>query len=388
MKKQLLLLPLAAMLTVGCGGNKGTESGVTEKTLSGLDPQAFVSVVDGDTTGLYQLRNADAEVCITNYGGRIVSIMVDDREGNPRDVVIGLDSVQAYFPQNNLTDFGAAIGRYANRINQGKFSIDGKEYDLPKNNFGHCLHGGGEMGQLGWQYRVYKATQPNDTTLVLTLHSPDGDNGFPGNVDATVTYTLSSPARLTINYEATTDAPTIVNLTNHAYFNLSGKPGSTVDLHLLEINAEGFTPVDSTFMTTGEIVSVAGTPFDFRTAKAVGKDINAENEQIKNANGYDHNFVLATGGSLDVAAATLESPESGIVLNVYTNEPGIQFYSGNFLDGSIKEKHGVAVPMRGALCLETQHYPDSPNKPQWPSTVLRPGETYRSTCVFDFSVND
>ena len=344
MKKQLLLLPLAAMLTVGCGGNKGTESGVTEKTLSGLDPQAFVSVVDGDTTGLYQLRNADTEVCITNYGGRIV--------------------------------------------NQGKFSIDGKEYDLPKNNFGHCLHGGGEMGQLGWQYRVYKATQPNDTTLVLTLHSPDGDNGFPGNVDATVTYTLSRPVRLTINYEATTDAPTNVNLTNHAYFNLSGKPGSTVDLHLLEINAEGFTPVDSTFMTTGEIASVAGTPFDFRTAKAVGKDINAEHEQIKNANGYDHNFVLATGGSLDVAAATLESPESGIVLNVYTNEPGIQFYSGNFLDGSIKEKHGVAVPMRGALCLETQHYPDSPNKPQWPSTVLRPGETYRSTCVFDFSVND
>lgn len=383
MKYQFLTIPVV-MLMAGCAAKTDKQP---ELTRSGLDPVAFESVYRGDSTALYTLHNADAEVCVTNLGGRIVSLTVADRDGNLRDVVVGLDSVQAYYPENNLTDFGASIGRYANRINQGRFTLDGKEYTLPQNNFGHCLHGGGEMGDLGWQYRVYKADQPNDTTLILTLNSPGGDNGFPGNVEARVTYTLHSPARIEIDYEAQTDAPTIINMTNHAYFNLSGEKGTTVDNHLLTINAKEFTPVDSTFMTTGEIRSVEGTPFDFLTAKPVGKDIAADDEQIRNANGYDHNFVLATGGSTDVAAATLESPESGIVLNVYTNEPGIQFYSGNFLDGTTVGKGGVAIPQHGALCLETQHYPDSPNKPEWPSTVVRPGETYRSTCIYDFSVN-
>ncbi|MDE6556805.1 MAG: galactose mutarotase [Duncaniella sp.] len=386
MKYFLLSLPVALALTA-CGGKTASAPEPAPKTLSGLDPAAFESVYRGDSTALYQLRNADAEVCVTNFGGRIVSLTVADRDGNPRDVVMGLDSVQAYFPENNLTDFGASIGRYANRINQGSFALDGKTYQLPQNNFGHCLHGGGEMGDLGWQYRVYKATQPNDTTLILTLNSPDGDNGFPGNVEATVTYTLHSPARLEIDYQVTTDAPTIINMTNHAYFNLSGEKGSTILNHLLRVNAESFTPVDSTYMTSGEIRAVEGTPFDFRKAKAVGRDIAVDDEQLRNGNGYDHNFVLATEGSTEVAAATLESPESGIVLNVYTNEPGIQLYTGNFLDSSINGKGGTPIPQRGALCLETQHYPDSPNKPEWPSTVLRPGETYKSICIYDFSVN-
>ena len=354
-------------------------------TKSGLDPEKFKSEANGKPTALYTLTNENGmEACVTNYGGRIVSLMVPGSDGALRDVVLGFDSIQAYFPENNQTDFCASIGRYANRIDHGRLPIDGDTIQLPVNNFGHCLHG----GPTGWQYQVYEATQPDDTTLVLTMHSPDGDNNFPGNVTATVTYTLRSDNSLAIDYSATTDAPTVINMTNHAYFCLSGDPERTVADDVLQINAAAYTPVDSTYMTTGEILPVAGTPMDFTTPKPVGRDYALfDFDQVRNGNGFDHNWVLATEGDITLPAAVLTSPESGVTLTVYTTEPGIQFYSGNFLDGTIRGKGGKTYVQHAGLCLETQHYPDSPNKPEWPTTMLRPGETYESHTVFAFSNN-
>ena len=257
------------------------------------------------------------------------------------------------------------------------------EYQLPKNNFGHCLHG----GPTGWQYQIYKVVEADTKHIKLLRESPDGDNNFPGNVKAYVTYTLTDNNAIDIAYEATTDAPTVINMTNHSYFNLSGDPaGHRITEDTLWINASHFTPVDSTYMTSGEIWPVAGTPFDFTTPKLIGQDINADCEQIRNGNGYDHNWCLDTKGDIREVACELYCPLTGIDLKVYTDEPGIQVYSGNFLDGTVTGKKGIVYQQRSAICLETQHYPDSPNKPQWPSVVLRPGETYTSHCIFAFSV--
>ena len=331
---------------------------------------------------LYTIHNASGmEASITNYGGRIVSLLVPDREGRVRDVVLGFDDLKDYYPERNETDFGASIGRYANRIKDGLISIDGKQYQLPRNNYGHCLHG----GTRGWQYQFYKAVEVSANRLKLERVSPDGDQGFPGNVTASVTFTLTDDNRLDIRYEAVTDAPTVVNMTNHSYFNLSGDPGSHDILDdELYINASRFTPVDDTFMTTGEIWPVEGTPMDFRVPKAIGKDIDADYEQLRNGHGYDHNWVLDTAGDDSVVAASLYSPVSGIELKVYTDEPGIQVYCGNFLDGTVTGKGGVVYGHRTAVCLETQKFPDTPNRPEWPSALLRPGETYTSHCVFEF----
>lgn len=372
------------MAATGCNSRQEASA----PTLSGLDPQNFSATVDGDSTALYVLKNANgAEACITNYGGRLVALCVPDRNGRMTDVVLGFDSVEAYFPENNLSDIGASIGRYANRINGGIMVVEGDTCVLPRNNFGHCLHGGGEMGALGWQYRVYAASQPNDSTLILKMHSPDGDNGFPGAVVAGVTYVLHGDNSLEISYEATTDRPTEINMTNHAYFNLSGNPDKSVEEMILYVNSDEITPVDSTFMTTGEVMAVEGTPFDFRTPTAVGARIGMTDfEQIKFGDGYDHNFILKTAGDINEAAATLYSPESGILMSVYTMEPGIQVYSGNFLDGKLPGKHGKRYEKRSGLCLETQHYPDTPNKPHWPSSRLNPGEKYTSKTIFKFTI--
>lgn len=354
------------------------------RTLSGLSPADFRTEIDGKPAGLYTLKNkAGMEVCLTNFGGRIVSVMVPDRTGKMQDVVLGFDRIEDYI--HCPSDFGAAIGRYANRINQGRFEIDGKTIQLPRNNFGHCLHG----GPKGWQYQVYTAEPVGDSVLRLTLLSPDGDQGFPGNVRAEVTYTLTEDNSIDIEYRATTDRNTIINMTNHSYFNLSGDPSKSIQDHILYINADRFTPVDSTFMTTGEILPVKGTPMDFTVPKAVGKEIDDTSfVQLKNGRGYDHNWVLNAEAAPDRPAASLFCPATGIRLDVYTGEPGIQVYTGNFLDGSVTGKHKVQYGRNAAICLETQHYPDSPNKPDWPSVLLEPGKVYTSVCRFRFSVSE
>lgn len=377
MKNSFLLAGIAVLMLSACN-SKPTQ----ELTLSGLNPANFETTVNDAQTHLYTLKNkAGMEVCITNFGARIVSAMVPDKNGNMQDVVLGFDSIADYI--NIPSDFGASIGRYANRINQGRIVLDGDTIQLPQNNFGHCLHG----GPKGWQYQVYEPKLIDDTTLELTRVSPDGDERFPGNLVAKVTYKLTDDNAIDIKYSATTDKKTVINMTNHSYFNLSGNPAKLATDHILYLNADNYTPVDSTFMTTGEIVTVKDTPMDFTTPKAVGQDINNYDFiQLKNGNGYDHNWVLNSNGDINQLAAKLTSPESGITLEVYTNEPGIQVYSGNFLDGTVTGKKGITYNQRASVCLETQHYPDSPNKAQWPSVVLEPGQTYNSECIFKFSV--
>ena len=352
-------------------------------TRSGLNPQDFQTEVNGKQTQLYTLANANGmEVCITNFGGRIVSVMVPDKTGEMKDVVLGFDSIGDYI--NTPSDFGAAIGRYANRINQGKFVLDGDTVKLPQNNYGHCLHG----GPTGWQYQVYTGQQLNDSTLQLTMQSPDGDNNFPGNVTAHVTYTLKSNNSIDIQYDATTDKKTVINMTNHSYFNLSGNPQNTITDNILYVNADSITPVDSTFMTTGEMLALTDNCMDFKNAKPIADALDMNNEQVKFGMGIDHNYVLNTKGSIEEVAAKVTCPSTGITLEVYTNEPGIQVYTGNFLDGKKKKKKGIVYNQRAAICLESQHYPDSPNKPQWPSVILEPGQTYRSHCIFKFGVEE
>ena len=374
--KKLCVWAVAALLMAACTpkAEKATDSGLLQSN--------FRTEVDGKKTDLYILRNKNnMEVCITNFGGRIVSVMVPDKDGQMRDVVLGFDSIQDYISKPSA--FGASIGRYANRINQGKFTLDGVEYQLPRNNYGHCLHGGPQ----GFQYRVYDAVQLNPQELQLTYVAKDGEEGFPGNITCKVLMKLTDDNAIDIQYEAETDKPTIVNMTNHSYFNLDGDAGSNAE-HLLTIDADYYTPVDSTFMTTGEIVPVEDTPMDFRTPMPVGERINDfDFVQLKNGNGYDHNWVLNAKGDINRRAASLKSQKTGIVLDVYTNEPGVQVYAGNFLDGSLTGKKGITYNQRASVCLETQKYPDTPNKPEWPSAVLRPGEKYMSQCIFKFSVD-
>lgn len=375
-KKIIFGISIIVLILSSCQKQEAT-------TKSGLLKSKFSAVINGDSTSLYVLKNnAGMEVCITNFGGRIVSIMVPDKTGNLQDVVLGFDSIADYM--NVPSDFGASIGRYANRINQGKITIDGKTIQLPQNNFGHCLHG----GPKGWQYQVYKnVKQINATNLEMTRFSPDGDMNFPGNVAAKVTYKLTDDNAIEINFEATTDHKTVINMCNHSYFNLSGDANNDVLKDMLYINADSYTPVDSTFMTTGAIDSVKNTPMDFTIAKAIGQDINKfDFIQLKNGNGYDHNWVLNTAGDITKLAAKVSSPISGISLEVYTNEPGIQVYTGNFLNGTVKGKKGIIYNQHAGVCLETQHFPDSPNKPQWPSVILEPGKIYKSTCIYKFGV--
>ena len=377
--KNLMWVVGLALLCACSGGKNTTES----LTAAGLNESDFQTEVEGKKNDLFVLKNKNnMEVCITNFGGRIVSVMVPDKDGNMRDVVLGFDSIQDYIKYPS--DFGATIGRYANRINQGKFTLDGVEYQLPQNNYGHCLHG----GPKGFQYQIFDAQKLNDQELQLTYVSKDGEEGFPGNLTCNVKFTLTDDNAIDIQYEATTDKPTVVNMTNHSYFNLDGDPTGDNSDYLLTIDADSYTPVDSTFMTTGEILSVEGTDMDFRTPTAIGERINdTAFVQIKNGKGYDHNWVLNTKGDISKKAASLKSPKTGIVLDVYTNEPGVQVYCGNFLDGTLTGKKGIVYNQRASVCLETQKYPDTPNKADWPTAVLRPGETYKSQCIFKFSVD-
>lgn len=378
MKNTLLTYGIAFLL-YSCTSTPSNEV----LTLSGLNPTRFEKTLDNNkSTKLYTLRNSTGmEVCITNFGARIVSIMVPDKNGKMTDVVLGFDNIEDYI--QIPTDFGASIGRYANRIGQGKITIDGQEIQLPQNNYGHCLHG----GPTGWQNQVFKANQKDDKTITLTIESPDGDNNFPGNVIANVTYILTDDNAIDIQYDATTDKKTIINMTNHSYFNLNGDPSVNSMNQILYLSADSITPVDDTFMTNGTMVAVADTPFDFNTPKAIEADVNNfDCEQIKFGKGFDHNWVLKTKGDINQVAAKLSSPITGISLEVYTNEPGIQVYTGNFLDGTVKGKKGIVYPQRASVCLETQHYPDSPNKPHWPSVILEVGKIYQSRCIFKFGI--
>lgn len=372
----MILLAGVMLLASAC-----THRQVEEKTASGLRTADFRTEVNGKQTDLFVLKNGNGmEVCITNFGGRIVSVMVPDKEGVMRDVVLGFDSIQDYMKYP--TDFGATIGRYANRINRGKITVDGVEYQLPCNNYGHCLHGGPQ----GFQYQVFDARRLSDRELELTYLSKDGEEGFPGELACKVVFSLTEDNAIDIRYSAETDRTTVINMTNHSYFNLDGDPSRSNAGYLLTIDADAYTPVDSTFMTTGEIAAVEGTDMDFRTPTPVGARIDNGSEQLRNGKGYDHNWVLNTKGDVTRPCATLESPVTGIVLEVYTNEPGIQVYAGNFLDGTLTGKKGIVYGRRASVCLETQKYPDTPNKPEWPSALLKPGEKYESRCIFRFSV--
>lgn len=350
-------------------------------------PKSFGRLPDGRETHLYTLSNAHGlQVEITNYGGTIVRLLVPDREGKLEDVTLGFASVEPYPKQSPY--FGALIGRVGNRIANGRFTLDGRTYTLAKNNtpggMGCTLHGG-EVGFDKVLWDAEPATRDGQPALRLRYTSKDGEEGFPGKLAVEVVYSLTPDHGLRIEYSATTDRPTPVNLTNHAYFNLAGEGSGTILDHVLTVKAKRYTPVDAGLIPTGEIALVANTPFDFTTPRAIGERVNVEHEQLRFGGGYDHNFALdSQDGSLALAAEVYE-PKSGRRMEVLTTEPGLQFYSGNFLDGTLTGKSGRSYVHRGAFCLETQHYPDSINQPAFPSTVLRPGEAYRSTTVYRFS---
>ena len=378
--KKLCFAVMAMCMLLSCGGKNEKEAATEEATLSGLMKSEFGSEVDGKPTALYVLKNKKgAEACVTNWGGRLVSVMVPDKNGKMTDVVLGYDNIAQYVANPDM-NYGALIGRYGNRIANGKFTLDGTEYQLPQNNNGHCLHG----GPKGYHAVVWDAKQVDDQTLELTYLSKDGEAGFPGNLDIKVIYKLTDDNAVDIKYEATTDKPTVVNLTNHSYFNLSGVPGSQIMDHTIMIDADTYNPVDETLIPTG-IEPVEGTPMDLRKPVVVGADID-NFEQLIFGKGYDHTYILNKEDNELSYCARCSSPKTGIVMETYTTQPGVQLYTGNWMTGNFEGKNGQRYPERAALCLETQHFPDSPNKPEYPTTELRPGEVFQSTTIYKFSV--
>lgn len=347
----------------------------------GCSTTSGVKVSDFSSIREYCLTNQNGvEVRLTNYGARLVSIKVPDRNGKFADVLLGHNNAEEYINAEDRPYFGSVVGRYGNRIAGGKFTLDGKEYTLATNNGKNHLHG----GNMGYDKLVWDAAVSNGS-VVFSLTSYDGQEGYPGELKIKVTYTLTDANELKINYQAVTDKATPINLTNHAYFNLAGEGSPTIVEHELMLNADAFTPVNESLIPTGEFRPVKGTPFDFTTAKAIGRDIAQKDTQLEYGNGYDHNFVLNKGKGGLTLAATLYEPKSGRVMETFTDQPGVQFYSGNFLNGCVTGKSGKKYPFRSALCLETQHYPDSPNQKNFPSTILKPGEKYQTTTVYKFS---
>ena len=369
---------LLLVWVVGCGSDSATPAihGTVSRTSFGVTPE-------GDSVDVFTLANGSGvEVRAITYGGIIVSLRVPDRDGRVEDIVLGFDDLDGYLAGSPY--FGAIVGRYANRIANGQFTLAGETYQLATNNGPNHLHGGVRgFDKIVW----HAATLESDSgvAVIFTHTSPDGDEGYPGTLSVRVTYTLTPGNELVVDYLATTDHATPINLSQHTYFNLAGDGRRDVLEHILTVEAAGFTPVDTTLIPTGVIAPVAGTPFDFRTPTAIGARIDQEDEQLRNGGGYDHNFVLDRDGAGLGLAARVEEPTTGRVLDVYTTEPGLQFYSGNFLDGSNIGKSGRVYRHRYGFCLETQHFPDSPNQPAFPSTILRPGEEYRSRTVFVFS---
>lgn len=389
MKTNILLILAAGVITFSaCSSPQQQASTDSDSTsidsISTMIPSKanYQDTVNGKSTDLFILKNSkNMQVAITNYGGRVVSIIVPDKDGKMTDVALGYEKLSGYQKENEPY-FGAIIGRYGNRIGNAEFKLDGVTYKLAANNGTASLHG----GPTGFHAQVWDAKQTNDYTLELSYLSKDGEEGYPGNLNVKVIYTLTDDNALKIDYSATTDKSTVVNLTNHTYFNLNGEGKGDINDHVLKINASKFTPVDASLIPTGELKNVTGTPFDFTKPTAIGERVEAEDVQLKLGKGYDHNFVLTDGSANLKQAATVSGPKTGITMEVLTTEPGIQFYGGNFMEDKDKDgKDGKAYPFRNGFCLETQHFPDSPNKPSFPTTTLKPGETYKTSTIYKFS---
>ncbi len=349
------------------------------KTISAED---FAFNYDGKEIALYTLENDKGLICqLTNFGARVVSLYTPDKEGKLGDVIAGYGTGKGFVEKKEYF-FGAVIGRYGNRIGNGTFTLDGVEYTLEKNDGDNHLHGGSN----GFNRHVWNVESQGKSEIVFSLVSPDMDGGYPGTVKVKVKYQLTANNELKIEYFANSDKNTVLNLTNHTYFNLKDAGASSINDHLMLINADRFTPVDGGLIPTGELAPVDGTPFDFRKSTPIGARVGDDHPQIKLGNGYDHNWVLNTEGNVSKVAVKVIEPVTGRVLEVFTNEPGIQFYGGNFMDGSTTGKYGVTLGYRQGFCLETQHFPDSPNKPEFPSVTLEAGKDYYSTCIYKFSV--
>jgi len=370
------------LLVAACASNDSPATGTPPHTVSSA---GFGVLASGDSVHVFTLTNTNGvQMRVLDYGGIVQSLLTPDRTGTLTDIVLGFDDLQGYVDHSPY--FGAIAGRYANRIARGRFSLDGRTYQLPVNNGVNSLHG----GIRGFDKVVWHATPTSDSTSVglqLEYVSPDGEEGYPGTLTTRVTYTLTDSNQFVIDYEATTDKPTVVNFTQHSYFNLAGDGSGDVLGHVVTLNADRFTPIDSTSIPTGELPDVTGTPFDFRSGVAIGARINDDDLQLRNGHGYDHNFVINRSGPGLVRAAHVLEPTSGRTMDVETTEPGIQMYTGNFLDGSYAGKSGRVYRHRYGVCFETQHFPDSPNHPAFPSTMLRPGETFRSRTVYTFGTS-
>lgn len=383
---RFLILSSCFCLLFLAGCSSPEESGTAQEPVEELayklpSMNQLESLINGDAVEGVTLETDGIKVALSAYGARLVSLLVKDREDQWVDIVLGFNEIETYSEQGALY-YGATVGRYGNRIANGKFRINEDGFYNPPNNGPNSLHGGTE----GFSQKIWDIREVSEKSVTFTRVSPDGEMGFPGNLTASVTYSIEEGGVLTIDYEATTDAPTVVNLTNHSYFNLNGEGSGTINNHVLEIAASAYTPVDETLIPTGELAPVEGTPFDFTSPIAIGDRVEEENEQLTFGNGYDHNFVLDAGLTDDYhSAATVYGDQTGIQMDILTTEPGLQFYGGNFMDGAFTGKTERAYGFRSGFCLETQHFPDSPNQPEWPSTVLLPGETYKTSTLHKFS---
>ena len=371
---RLTYLLAATMLFVGC-------CGTANQDLNLMKAEDFRTTVDGKATDLYTIKNGDLTMQVTNFGARVVSLWMPDREGKMADIVLGYQNIDRYINNGGERFLGSVVGRVANRIGNGKFTLDGVEYTTPQNNNGQTLHG----GLKGVDMVVWDVVEATENSLHLTYTAPDGQDGFPGNLTINMTYTLTENNEFKVTYSATTDKTTPVNLSHHSFFNLKGEAGGTITDNILQIDADHITPTDANLIPTGELLPVEGTPFDFRTPHAIGDMIDADNEQLKNGRGYDMNWVLNRPDNGEVVKVmSIYDPQSGRGFEVYTDQIALQFYSGNFFDGSYNGKYGKPLSFRESVVFETQKYPDAVNHPHFPSVILNPGEEYAHTCIYKF----
>lgn len=371
MKKLIFAAALVVLTACNCNTNQPQL----------LDKEVFSTTVDGKEVALYTLQAGDLTMQVTNYGARVVSLWTPDRDGNLADIEIGYENIDRYINNTGERYLGAVVGPFANRIAKGRFVLDGKEYNTPINNNGQTLHG----GTLGVDRIVWDVKEVTESKIVFFCSLPDGQDGFPGNREVEMVYELTPKSEFVVTYKGTTDAPTVMNLSHHSFFNLEGDGEGTILDHVIRIDADAITPVDEVLIPTGEIMPVEGTPFDFREPHAIGERVNEEHPQLKAGAGYDHNWILnRTDDGMEVKVADVYSPKSGRGMEVWTDQIALQFYCGNFFDGSYNNKYGKPILYRGAIALETQRYPDSPNHPDFPSCTLRPGEVYTHSCIYKF----